>query len=647
MSLTAPTKNQLSAAIYLTLALGTLILYWPITNHPFINFDDDDYIVGNPHVTAGLTWPGIVWAFKTDHAANWHPLTWISHMADCQLYGLNPGGHHLTNLLFHIANTLLLFAWLKNLTGAMWRSAFVAALFAWHPLHVESVAWASERKDVLSAFFWMLTLLAYSGYAKNKNITAYFLALVFFACGLMSKPMVVTLPFVLLLLDFWPLNRFALNAEHIFRRAGILIAEKIPFFALALAGSVVTFLVQKTSGAVWASDLETHIENVLLAYARYISKLFWPHNLAIVYSYPRHWPALLALGAALLLLTWAALFFFRARQNPYLITGWLWFLGTLVPAIGIVQVGAQSIADRYTYIPSIGFFIVAAWGANDLLDRWPEMRKYLPVIAGVTLAALAGMTAIQINYWRNSTDLFLHAIEVTTGNYVAENCLGKAFEKSGDNARALVLYADAVKIEPRYPQSQFNLAIGLLAFGKTNEALEHLRAAARLEPHDPDIQYDLGIYFSQHGSPDDAARGFRAALADRPDFPEAQNALGLILAGQKNFAGAAPLFAQAARLKPEDPEYRFNYGLALLDNHQPAEAAVEFSAELRLKPDETKVHFRLAQALQQENKSTGAVFHYREALRLTPDFPEAKKALDEILAAHPELKNSGALDMVK
>jgi hypothetical protein len=530
MSLTAPAKNQLFAAICLTLALGTFILYWPITSHPFINFDDDDYIVGNPHVTAGLTWPGIVWAFKTNHAANWHPLTWISHMADCQLYGLNPGGHHLTSLLFHIANTLLLFVWLKNLTGAIWRSAFVAALFAWHPLHVESVAWASERKDVLSMFFWMLTLLAYSGYAKNKNIAAYFFALIFFACGLMSKPMVVTLPFVLLLLDFWPLNRFGSDTENVFRRAGILVAEKIPFFALALAGSIVTFLLQKTGGAVWASDLNTHIENVLLAYARYISKLFWPHDLAIVYSFPRHWPALLAIGAALLLLIWTVLFAFRARQNPYLIVGWLWFLGTLVPAIGIVQVGAQSIADRYTYIPSIGLFILVVWGANDLLNRWPGRKKYLPIAAGVTLAALLVVTAIQINYWRSSIDLFLHAIEVTTNNYVAENCLGKAFEKTGDNARALVLYDNAVRIEPRYSQAQFNLAICLLTFAKTNEALEHLRAAARLEPHDPDIQYDLGVYFLQHGSPAAAARAFRAALADRPNFSDAKKMLDGILA---------------------------------------------------------------------------------------------------------------------
>src|SRR5450432_4222975 len=275
----APSARKLFALICLVLALGTAALYWPITSHPFILFDDDQYVTGNSHVTSGLKWTNIVWAFQTYEAANWHPLTWISHMADCQMFGLNPGAHHLVNLLFHIANTLLLFVWLKNLTGATWRSAFVAALFAWHPLRVESVAWASERKDVLSAFFWMLTLLAWSSYVSKRSLVPYFLALVFFAFGLMSKPMVVTLPCVLLLLDFWPLNRFFPDDGNIFRRASILIAEKIPFFALALAGSIATFFAQRTGGAIWVSPWNARLENALLAYVRYISKLFWPHDL--------------------------------------------------------------------------------------------------------------------------------------------------------------------------------------------------------------------------------------------------------------------------------------------------------------------------------------------------------------------------------
>ena len=327
--------------------------------------------------------------------------------------------------------------------------------------------------------------------------------------------------------------------------------------------------------------------------------------------------------------------------------GWFWFVGTLVPTIGLVQVGAQSIADRYTYIPSIGFFIIVVWGAPDLARRWPEKAKFLPLAGVIALIGCLGVTSLQIRYWHDSETLFLHALGVTTDNYVAENCLGKVYEKSGRNDRALVLYSDAVRLEPRYPQSQFNLALCLLAFGRTNEALEHLRAAARLQPHDPDIQYDLGIYFSQHGSPDDAARGFQAALADRPDFPAARNALGSLLSREKNFAGAIPHFAAVVRLRPGDPEARFNLGLALLDNHQSAEAIPQFTEELRLTPDSTKGHFRLAQAQQQQNRVAEAISHYEEALRLTPDFPEAKTALAGLLAAHPELKGREPLDTAR
>jgi tetratricopeptide (TPR) repeat protein len=660
----APAGGKTLTLICLALALVTAALYWPITRNGFVNFDDEMYIVDNPHITSGLTWTNVVWAFQSGEQANWHPLTWMSHMVDCDLYELNPGGHHLTNLLFHVANTLLLFLLLKRMTGATWRSAFVAAFFAWHPLHVESVAWASERKDMLSTFFWLLTLLAYEKYvtidkrrvAEGKSGVAppvtghpsllYMLALIFFACGLMSKPMVVTLPFVLLLLDFWPLNRIS-NFKFQISNVKFLLLEKIPFFALSLAASIVTYLVQKNGSALWTTSWDTRLENVLLAYVRYISKFFWPQDLAVVYSYPSRWPVLLAVGAALLLLTWTALSVYRARQYPYLPVGWFWFLGTLVPTIGIVQVGAQSIADRYTYIPSIGFFIVVVWGACDLARCWPEKGKFLPFAGIVALVGCLGVTTIQIGYWQDSRKLFLHAIEVTTDNYVAENCLGKAFEKAGRNDRALVLYTDAVKIAPRYSPAQFNLAICLLAFGKTNEALDHLRAAARLEPHDPDIQYDLGVYFKLNGSPDDAARGFQAALADRPDFPEAQTELGTLLARQKRFAEALPHFAVTVRLKPNDPEARFDLGLALLDNHQPAEAAAQFSEELRLTPNATKAHFRLALARQQQNQLPEAVAHYREALRLTPDFPEAKTALDALLVAHPELKHSEPLDTTR
>jgi protein O-mannosyl-transferase len=568
MSTTKLTPNKLFTIICFALAGVTLAVYWPLTSHPFIDFDDDQYITGNPNVISGLSWKNVAWAFQTGDAGNWHPLTWISHMIDCDLYGLNPGGHHLTNLLFHIANSLLLFLLLKQMTGGMWRSAFVAALFAWHPVHVESVAWASERKDTLSAFFWLLTLLAYAHYAKKPKVAGYLLALLLFAGGLMSKPMVVTLPFVLLLLDFWPLNRLHLpgfgagsNLENVptqnpaaksrARVAIFLVVEKIPFFALAAAASVVTFLVQKTAGAFWQAPFSFRMANAAVAYARYLFKLFWPTDLAIVYPYPHHWSALFVAGAVLLLVTGSALFVFRARKNPYLVVGWLWFLGTLVPTIGFVQVGVQSMADRYTYIPSIGLFILVVWGVDALFDSRAEWRRFLPLAGGMVLAGCLAVTSLQLNYWHDSMELFLRAVAVTTDNYVADNALGKVFEKSGQKDKALFLYSETVRLEPRYPQGQFNLAISLLEYGKTDEALQHLIVAANLSPHDPDIQYDLGTFFLLHNQPDKAAEHFMAVIDENPVFPEAQYHLAQALARQHKSGDAITHYRAALRLAPD------------------------------------------------------------------------------------------------
>jgi tetratricopeptide (TPR) repeat protein len=571
------------ALICVALALGTAALYWPITRHPFILFDDEQYVTANPHITTGLGWTNFVWASTTSEAANWHPLTWLSHQADCTLFGVNAGGHHLINLLFHVTNTLLLFVFLRGATGAMWRSAFVAALFAWHPLHVESVAWASERKDVLSTFFWLLTLMAYvryvtgdkrrmtSGTVASSRVTRhaslfYFAALFFFALGLMSKPMVVTLPFVLLLLDFWPLNRIR-NSEFGIRNFKMLLLEKIPFFILAAVGSAVTYLVQSGGGAVTKTSWDENLANAVLAYARYTAKTFWPTDLAIIYPHPKHWPVALALGAAAVLAVWTILCVRNWRKSPFLAVGWLWFLGTLVPTIGLVQVGAQSMADRYTYIPSIGFFIVVVWGAAEFFQ--PRGKMILPFLGGVALLGCVWTTSIQISYWRDSISLFRHAMEVSTDNYAAENCLGKAYEKIGDNAHALFCYQAAVETEPRFPQSQFNLAMCLLTLGQTDAALEHLQAAAALEPRDADVQFDLGIYFSQHASWTNAVNCFSNAVTVRPGFARAQLGLGSALANAGRFTEAAPHFREALRLDPNLSEARKDLDRLLADHPEP------------------------------------------------------------------------------
>ena len=564
-----PTSARTPAAICLFLALITAAVYWPVTGHPFILYDDEQYIVINHHVTMGLGWNNFVWAFTSNEAANWHPLTWLSHQLDCQLFGLNAGDHHLVNLILHVANSLLVFIFLRGATGAVWRSGCVAALFAWHPMHVESVAWASERKDTLSTFFFMLTLMAYlrfTQFARSPNPKSkiyYGLALTLLACGLMSKPMVVTLPFVLLLLDFWPLNRMTAPPVPAYGR---LLLEKIPFFALALAGSVVTYLVQTGAGASWDAPVNERLANAVIAYARYVAKIFWPTDLAIVYSHPEHWPTALALGAAGVLLVWTILCLRRWQRQPYLTIGWFWFLGTLVPTIGIVQVGAQSMADRYSYIPSIGFFIALVWGVAEWGEAKLTVKKYLPLLGGGALAGCLLMTSIQIGYWRDNIRLFRHAVEVTQDNFIAANCLGKAYEKTGDNAHALLLYRETVRLAPRFPQGQFNFALALLAYGQTTEALEHLQAAAALEPHNPDIQFDLGIYFSQQASWSNAVSCFSNSLAVRPDFAPAEHNYACALANLGQFATAAVHYREALRLQPDFADAKKQLSRLLADH---------------------------------------------------------------------------------
>ena len=505
------------------------------------------------------------------------------------MFGVNAGGHHLVNLIYHVANTLLLFIFLRSATGTLWRSAFVAALFAWHPMHVESVAWASERKDVLSTFFWLLTLLAYLYYARSvpggtstssgrpgRHAAVYYVAaLIFCALGLMSKPMVVTLPFVLLLLDLWPLNRIsgvklqtpdsgASDCQPV--SIGRLIMEKVPFFALVIGGSIATFLAQSGGGAVSKIQFSERLSNAVLAYASYTAKLFWPMNLAVLYPHPRHWPIPLALGAVAVLVVWTILCVYNWSKRPFFVVGWFWFLGTLVPTIGLIQVGAQFMADRYTYIPSIGLFIMVAWGAVEFFSAREKGKIILAVLGSAVLLGCVGTTSRQIYLWRDAIPLFRHAMEVTTDNYAAANVLGKAYENIGDNGHALFLYRASVASEPRFPQSQFNLAMLLLTLGQTTEALEHLQAAAALEPRDPDIQYDLGIYFSQHASWTNAVSCFSNSVLVRATFAPAQLALGGALANLGQAYNAVPHFREALRLDSGLLEARTNLDRLLTEH---------------------------------------------------------------------------------
>ena len=494
-----PAIKKRAIAIGLFLAIATFLAYARLLQNDFVSFDDPEYILDNRHVSSGLSWAGLKWAFNIGYASNWHPLTWISHMFDCSLFGLNPAYHHLINLGLHISATLLLFAFLFRQTRALWRSALIAALFALHPLHVESVAWASERKDVLSALFFILSIWAYAEYSRKKNHChvaqsgapwiPYLLSLVAFALGLMSKPMLVTLPFVLLLLDAWPLKRFSKDAEP-FQLTSLprLLLEKIPFFALAVIASVITVIAQKSQGAV--ASLQTHplgqrIANSLVSYARYFAKTFWPGDLTILYPYPAHWPASLVLLSALLLFGGSVLAILRFKRAPHLFAGWFWFLGMLVPTIGLVQVGAQSIADRYMYLPGIGLFVALVWGGADLYEWFTERPRssnspspltrnslawLTRLTAGAVLALCFFSTSAQLKFWKNGETLFRHALALNPDNASAHEGVGAALVRQGREAEALSCFAEALRLNPTLANAQFSYATVLMNSGHPADA---------------------------------------------------------------------------------------------------------------------------------------------------------------------------------
>lgn len=575
--------------ISLFLVVAILAVFWQGKDHNFVNFDDDLYVTANPHVQAGLTVDGVLWAFTTTHASNWHPLTWLSHMVDCHLFGLNPGGHHFTNLLLHIANTLLLFLVLKQMTRSLWPSGFVAALFAIHPLHIESVAWVAERKDLLSTFFWLLTMEAYLRYVKRPGIGGYLLIFLSFSLGLMAKPMLVTLPFVLLLLDYWPLGRFefaplslttqphtAKSTVSWSRRSLIvrLILEKVPLFGLATVSSIVTFLAQQSGGAVESlGTIPVHIRiaNALVAYVSYIEKTIWPHDLAVFYPHPhpgQSLPVWQVAGAGLLLLSITVLVLRTVRRHPYLTTGWLWYLGTLVPVIGLVQVGAHAMADRYTYAPLIGLFIIMAWGLDDILTTWPHQRTAIASATGLLLLSFMICSSFQIRHWKNSTTLFQHTLNVTTNNWLAHNNMGNALAREGKFDRAIIHYSKALEIKPNYPRAHNNLGIALAQKGKTDEAIAHYAVALRVKPDLAAAHYNLGNALAQQRKLENAIAHYVEALHTAPDFAEVHNNLGMVLAQQGKIDEAIGHFSQALHIKPYFPEAKNNLEIAVAERRE-------------------------------------------------------------------------------
>jgi len=656
MSLQSFASRQ-GAYIYLFLLLAALAAYAQVFQHDFVNYDDPDYVTENAHVRAGLTWEGVRWAFTSGDDANWLPLTRLSHMLDAQLFGLNSGLHHLTNVLLHALSTLLLFAVLRRATGAIWRSAFVAFLFALHPLHVESVAWIAERKDVLSAFFWFLTLWAYVRYVEKPVPGRYWFVLAAFTLGAMSKPMIVTLPFVLLLLDVWPLRR----------TPPVRVLEKVPLFAISVASSLVTYFVQQRGGAVIPLDslpLTARISNALVSYFVYLWQTIWPVRLAAFYPLADI-PAWQVAAAAMALLGVSFLAVRLLRSYPYVAVGWFWYLGTLAPVIGLIQVGTQSRADRYTYLPLVGMFIAIAWGVAGVSERWPRAKPAVLSLSAMACAACFVLTVFQTHHWKNSEALFEHAIEVTSGNYVAYNGLGLALRRQGRLEDAAPNYEQALRIRPYFPDAHTNLGEVLLLTGHPADAIPHLLTALRIKPDSPEAHVNLGAALNKLGRhaesiaefrqalrlrPDDAVAhsGLGGALADtgqtteglhemfeavriKPDYADGHNSLGILLGTLGRIDEAIAQFMEAVRLQPDDSEAHYNLGTAFGAAGRLNEAMDQFNIALRLNPGYANAHLNLGKALANAGRMDEAIAQLSEAVRLDPNLTEAREALKELM----------------
>jgi tetratricopeptide (TPR) repeat protein len=600
------------------LMLGTVVLYWPATRCDFVNLDDGLHVTSNDLVQKGLTWEGISWVLLHPVANNWHPLTVWSHMAVCQLCGLNPWGHHLVNVLLHALNAGLVFALLQRMTGAAWRSLLVAALFAFHPLRVESVAWVTERKDVLSGFFGLLALLAYARYAQGSREKAesrkqkaesgsqnpgtrntqhatrfYLLSLFFLALGLMSKPMLVTWPLVMLLLDYWPLRRMqnaecrmqnaaASNTQHATRNTPHvsrftfhvslpLLLEKLPFFVLAALMSVVTFVVQHRGGALAAGEslpLGARAGNALISYCRYLGMLFWPADLAVVYPHPGHWALGKVLAAVGLIAVISVLVWMQRRRHPFLLVGWLWYCGTLVPVSQIIQTGGHAMADRWTYIPSLGVLMLVIWGGYELTRGWRCQAVASSAAGAAAILLCLALTRHQLGYWRDSEVLLRHTLEVTDNNELAHRNLGVALYEKGQTDEAIRQFEESVRLKPDYAYSHYNLGIAFYQQGQVDKALGQLQEALRLDPDYADAHYNLGVAFYQQGRTADAIGQFRDTIRLKPDHPQAHNNLGTALGLNGQTDEAIRHFQEALRLKPDYAEARTNLAVVLATKAQ-------------------------------------------------------------------------------
>jgi tetratricopeptide (TPR) repeat protein len=639
-------------------------VYWPVRNHQFVYYDDNVYVTENQTIHSGPTWQNIKWAFTTGYASNWHPLTWLSLMVDCWLFGIRSGPFHLVNVLFHIVNTLLLFIVFNRMTKSLWQSAFVAALFALHPLHVESVAWVAERKDVLSSLLWFLTMIAYARYAERPSVGRYFLTLVLFVLGLMAKPMLVTLPFVLLLLDYWPLGRL-FNPKFSTVR---LLLEKLPLIILSAASSIITFIVQQKGGAMVVIPFKERIANTAISYLAYIGKMFWPVHLAVLYPHPAGFiSAAKAISYAITLVLITALLLYYGRRYKYLAVGWLWYLGTLIPVIGIVQVGSQAMADRYTYIPLIGLFVIIAFTIAELAPKIPFRKILLTVLAAAVLIACVIATSIQLKFWENSFLLFERALAVIEGNSIIQNNLANVLIDQGKTEDAAKLLSKSLKSIPNSPEIHNNFGNALRQLDRKDEAIEHFKFALEIDPNFSEARYNLGLtladegkyneaieqfniylgsdvnlaqlhqdlktLFVKEGSIDDTiTRRLKKTLASKPDLVEVVSYLGYAVAQSGKPDQAVEYYYLALKIEPNNILTHGRLALALAAVGRIDEAIEQCRFVLAARPSDFEMYANLGMLLQKQGKLDEAIESYKKALQINPDFPKARENLDAALA---------------
>ena len=627
--------------VSLCLIVAIIIAYAQVSNFDFVGYDDQEYITENSHVQEGLTLESLIWAFTSFHSANWHPLTWLSHMLDCELYGSNPMGHHWTNVQFHIANTLLLFFIFFKMTGALWRSAFVAALFALHPLHVESVAWVSERKDVLSTFFGLLMIGAYYHYVKEPCLKNYLLVIILLCMGLMAKPMLVTFPFVLLLLDYWPLKRFHYKNDYFLQSErttdygskGIyrLILEKILLFIPVVILCILTFLAQQSSGAVkalGALSIKTRTANALVSYVTYVLKTIWPINLAVFYPHPGDSLLVWQIFGAALLIATACIWAVRtSKKYPYIAVGLFWYLGTLVPVIGLVQVGDQAMADRYTYIPLIGLFILIAWGVPDLLKKWNYRKIFLGLSAVVILSALTVSTLSQASHWKNGITLFENAVKVTEDNYKAQNNLGTALGPV-DLDKAIYHYKESLKIKPNYVRALSNLGIALYNRGDYDEAVLYFNKLLDIKPKKTDTRINLANVLFIQEKFDEAVSHYNEIIKTDSENADVHSNLAYVLSTQGKLDEAVLHYKEAIRIKPKHDKAHYNLGNILLKQGNVKEAAIHFIEAIRIRPDYVQAYNKIGLLLFQKGNFDKAKVFFLKAIQIDPNYSEARRNLE-------------------